>query len=397
MINEELKQLYRRYLDNDLSKEELNQFLALLQSRDNEMEVDKAMSETWDHMFGVTGINKAKTVSLTKIWYRVAAAIIILLMIGAGTYFLFFNQSPEQNMTKIEKGVMPDVKAPGTARALLKLNDGTIIYLDSVRNGSLAVQGNVDILKTGDGQLVYDSHHSTRESTSTLYNTLVNPRGSKVVSLSLSDGTRVWLNSESSLRYPASFSGDERKVEITGESYFEVATLMNANEKKTLTDANEKRLDANKIPFIVEHNGLEVEVLGTHFNVNAYGDEDAIRVTLLEGSVNVKRQSSILKLEPGEQAIAKTNSLFTIDHSADIEKVMAWKNGMFSYHNSDLETIMRQMARWYDVEVIYRERIKDHYTVDISRNVPASQLFKFIEMSGGVHFEIEGKKIIVKK
>jgi ferric-dicitrate binding protein FerR (iron transport regulator) len=215
------------------------------------------------------------------------------------------------------------------------------------------------------------------------YNTLFNPRGSKVISLTLSDGTKVWLNSESSLKYPIAFNASTREVEITGEAYFEVKH----NAKQ---------------PFKVHlPNGTVVEDIGTAFNVNAYTDESDIKTTLIEGSVIVRRESSNVKLKPGQQAVLnQVNQGITrieVQTNVDMDEVLSWKNGTFSYTNTDLQTIMRQMARWYDVEVVYQDPVNDHYTVDVPRTVPVSQLFKFIEMSGGVHFKIEGKKIIVMK
>jgi len=383
MPNEEFKQLYERYLQNDLSKEELSRFLSMLHAGQHEQEVDGLMEDTWKQMFTVPGVKQGRIISLNRLRYRVAAASAIILLFVTTAWFLFFNHRAKQDMTKAEKLILQDVNAPAVARAMLKLNDGTIVYLDSARNGSLAVQGNVDILKTGDGQLVYDDHPVTTQNSPLTYNTLINPRGSKVVSLTLVDGTRVWLNSESSLRYPTAFAGNERKVEITGEAYFEVAH--NA-----------------AMPFKVKKGDVEVQVLGTHFNVNSYDDEEDIKVTLLEGSVKVNRgpqagSRESVTIKPGEQAVVTSRSPLTISHSPDLENVMAWKNGKFSFHDMDLETIMRQIARWYDVDVEYRNKIGDNYTVDISREIPVSQLFKFIEMSGGVHFGIEGKKIIIKK
>jgi ferric-dicitrate binding protein FerR (iron transport regulator) len=208
----------------------------------------------------------------------------------------------------------------------------------------------------------------------------------------LPDGSKVWLNAASSIRYPAVFTGNERRVEIQGEAYFEVAH------------------DKTK-PFTVHFSSGnapgrqgDVQVLGTHFNVNGYDDDEAVKTTLLEGSVKVvngqssmvnnQKQTTVI-LKPGEQAVLTGNSRFTIDHSPDVDQVMSWKNGQFYFSNSDIENIMRQMARWYDVEVEYKTHPKDRYTISLSRNVPVSKLLQFLELSGGVHFKIEGKKVIV--
>jgi len=245
--------------------------------------------------------------------------------------------------------------------------------LDSLTSGTLAIQGKVNVIKTADGQIVYTGTGNEVE-----YNTLFNPRGSKAVALTLIDGTKVWMNAESSLRYFTSISNDERKVEITGECYFEAAH------------------DALK-PFIVKdvNRGTEVEVLGTHFNVNTYADEPEMKVTLLEGSVKILKGTLLSILKPGQQA--QVSNDIKVVSGVNVDEVMAWKNGKFAYNNTDLETIMRQMARWYDVEVVYKNKITDKYTVTTERDVPVSQLFKYIEMSGGVHFTIDDRKITVTK
>lgn len=243
----------------------------------------------------------------------------------------------------------------------------------------LAQQGDVNVMKLSDGQIVYNPMDIQEHNGEVMYNTLTNPRGSKPVKIVLAEGSKVWLNTESSLRYPTAFTGTERKVEITGEAYFEVAH----------NDA---------MPFRVSVNAMEVEVLGTHFNINSYQEEKETRTTLLEGSIKVKAGSVSRIIKPGEQARVHHNSKQALlISSPDIAEVMAWKEGRFSFSNADLETIMREMARWYNVEVEYKDQIKDRYTVNVSRDVPVSQLFQFIEMSGGVHFEVKDRKIVVRK
>jgi ferric-dicitrate binding protein FerR (iron transport regulator) len=208
------------------------------------------------------------------------------------------------------------------------------------------------------------------------YNTLSNPRGSKVISLTLSDGTRVWLNAGSSLRYPASFASSavNREVKITGEAYFEVAH------------------DASK-PFIVSKNDVSVTVLGTHFNVNAYDDESDIKITLLEGSVRVNKGSNTGLLKPGQQA--QVSSSVKVLNNTDVEQVMAWKNGKFSFNGSDIKTVMRELARWYDVNVEYKDEIKETFFVKLDRNTNMSNVFRILQTTGAVHFKIEGKKVTV--
>jgi len=209
------------------------------------------------------------------------------------------------------------------------------------------------------------------------YNMLVTPRRGQY-QLVLPDGSKVWLNAASSIRYPVAFIGNERRVQITGEAYFEVTH--NAT-----------------MPFIVEKGDMRVEVLGTHFNVNAYNDESAIKTTLLEGKVKiVNRQSAILK--PGQQAILTAGSRLTILDKTDVEDVVAWKNGLFHFESSEIKTVMRQIARWYDVDVVYERTTvnNDPMFVEISRNTRLSDVLKALEESGSAKFSIQGKTIIVK-
>jgi len=264
---------------------------------------------------------------------------------------------------------------PGKNTAILTLADGSTIVLDSAKNGALTSQGNTKVIKLNNGQLAYSSSGATNE---VLYNTMSTPRGGQY-KLVLSDGSKVWLNAASSIHYPTSFPGNERKVEITGEAYFEVAH------------------DAKK-PFKVSVNNMEVQVLGTHFNVNAYRDERTINTTLLEGSVKVTKGSSMSILKPGQQAIiqqAGDDKKITVENNIDVEAVIAWKNGYFSFTNADMTAVMRQISRWYDVDIVYEGKIPDRkFGGEISRNLNASQALKILQASK-VHFRIEGKKIIV--
>lgn len=302
------------------------------------------------------------------LWPRIVAAAAVLIVLGTASYFLLFHKVSKNEIAKTE---IKDVVPPSAAKAMITLADGRQIVLDSAANGTLALQANVKLVKHADGEVSYSG-----TSGEALYNTLTNPKGSKVINMTLADGSKVWLNAGSSLTFPVAFVGSERKVSITGEAYFEVAH--NA-----------------AMPFKVSKDAMEVTVLGTRFNINAYNDEEDIRVTLLEGSVRtsiVNGGYSILR--PGEQAIV-TNDIKLVKN-ADVEEVMAWKNGMFAFKNASLPEIMRQAARWYDVEVIYEGRLSnERYRGEVSRSTNLSQLMKILELSG-VKYKIEGKKITVK-
>ena len=243
--------------------------------------------------------------------------------------------------------------------------------LDSASNGSLATEGNTRIEKLSDGQIVYTG----KETGEMEYNTLTVPRGSKIASITLSDGTKVWLNSSSSLTYPVAFAGNERDVKISGEAYFEVAH----NAAK---------------PFKVIKGETLITVLGTHFNVNAYEDESSIKVTLLQGAVKVDRGTLTKLLKPGQQA--QVSSDIKINNEVNVDEVMAWKNGEFQFGEAaDIHSIMREIARWYDVDIEYKGDISGHIGGTISRDENVSQVLSMLEMTGAVKFLIEGKKIVV--
>ena len=302
-------------------------------------------------------------------WYRFAAAAIIFIVLSAGAYF-YFTPSLHQSIATLQPK-QNDV-APPTNKAVLILSDGTKIELDSTGSGTVAVQGNVQITKKSTGEINY----AGTAGGAVTYNTLDVPRGSRPMSLMLSDGSKVWINVGSSLTYPTAFFGNERKVKITGEAYFEVVH----NEK---------------MPFIVEKGDLIIKDLGTHFNVNTYEDEPSEKVTLLEGSVRITRNSLSQLLKPGQQ-VRINNRNIQVSNGVDIEEVMAWKDGKFMFDkNTDIGTIMRQISRWYNVEIEYQGNIDQRFWGSISKDVNVSQVLKILEATGGVKFKVEGNKIFV--
>jgi ferric-dicitrate binding protein FerR (iron transport regulator) len=206
-----------------------------------------------------------------------------------------------------------------------------------------------------------------------------------VVNLTLADGSKVWLDAASTITYPTAFTGKERRVEINGQAYFEVAKASSNSPG-----------GGKKIPFIVEMNGASVEVLGTHFNVMAFEEESTMQVTLLEGSVEVKSQKSKVKIKPGQQAVVGQRDIDVVN-AVNIDSVMAWKEGVFRFQGTTIESIMKQLARWYDVEVVYENKPTDIFVSTVPRDVPASQVFHILEATGRVHFRIEGKKVVVMK
>lgn len=261
-------------------------------------------------------------------------------------------------------------RPPGTQAATLTLGDGRTITLDSAADGNLARQGNTQIVKRN-GQIAYTEKGSDAPP---VWNTITTARGNQY-SLVLPDGSKVWLNAASSVRFPTAFTGGERKVEITGEAYFDIAAQPS-------------------MPFKVIARGGEIDVLGTHFNINAYDDESAVRTTLLEGAVKVLQGPSELELHPGQQAVSANGKITLIKH-VDTDRATAWKDGFFYFDNTDLHTLMRQVARWYDVEVAFKGDVSDDgFSGKISRNVPLSKLLKVLEQYD-IHFDVTGNKITV--
>lgn len=303
---------------------------------------------------------------------RVAAAVIIIA-IGAGVYFTFFNKSNRQVPGGNELAETKDVKPPSSTKAFITLSDGSKVYIDSAANGTIATDGNVNVSKLSDGQIAYSNSSEAK----VMINTLTVPKGSKPMKLLLADGTEMWLDAATTVSYPNIFIGKERKVElITGQVYFEVAH--NA-----------------AMPFKVKKGNSEVEVLGTHFNLNAYEDEALMKVTLLEGSVRVRRQESEVVIKPGQQVQLAVSGELRVSSAVDLDAVMAWKNGLFNFNNADLEMVMRQLARWYDVEVMYQGSIpKRSFGGEMQRDLNLSDVLKILEKNN-VHFKIEGKRLIV--
>ncbi len=299
----------------------------------------------------------------------IAASFILIASI---LVFKFIVNDKGITETANEVAAVTDL-APATNQAVLQLSNGTSIMLGTRSDSAFTEQNGTQINLTGN-KIVYNA--DTNVGTELLYNVISTPRKG-FYKLVLADGTGVWLNAASSIRYPASFIGNQRQVEVTGEVYFEVAR----NES---------------LPFIVKTpNGASVKVLGTHFNVNAYSDEPTLKITLAEGSVLITKQNQEQLLKPGQQALIAGNANIKTK-KVDLEEALAWKNNGFYFKNAPIEAIMRQVARWYDVEVVYEGKVNQQFNATIPRNVPVSKLLKLLEMTNDVHFIITNKTIIVK-
>jgi ferric-dicitrate binding protein FerR (iron transport regulator) len=341
--------------------------------------------------------------TIIPLWTRYAAAVLLFAAIGGGLWYGHRQQVEATDRQVASR--QPDI-APGGNKAVLTLSDGSAIILDSAANGKLTQQGNTEVIKSASGQLAYhtgtggaDAVSGTAASdASALYNTITTPRGGQY-QVSLPDGSKVWLNAGSSLHFPTVFNGRSRDVEITGEAYFEIAK------------------DVRK-PFYVKVNGLSVEVLGTHFDINAYTDEPVIRTTLLEGGVRVRQGDAAAMLKPGQQAQAGVQAgggvekgaggpggkkaggaggggMITVVSDADVQEAVAWKDGLFYMSSADIGTVMRQLSRWYDVEVNFEGGVPSgHISGEIPRNRSLSKVLHMLETSG-VHCRLEGRKLIV--
>ncbi|ASZ09888.1 FecR domain-containing protein [Chitinophaga pendula] len=299
---------------------------------------------------------------------RVAAAAAVLIGIGTGIYYLWRPAgSPGKQL--VTAAAVAD-QAPGGNRALLTLADGSTIVLDSARDGLLAQQGATQVIKLKNGQLSYKG----AASNTLTYNTISTPRGGQY-QIALADGTVVWLNAASSLRFPSHFGGSSREVELTGEGYFEVAPMANQ-------------------PFRVKAGNTTVDVLGTHFNINAYTDEQTQTTTLVEGAVRCRQGNSDVVLKPGQQAQVNNEALRLVK-MADLEQVLAWKNGYFQFDGTPLPQLIRQIARWYDLEVQYEgQPPAREFSGKISRTAYLSGVMKALQLSD-VHCRLEGKRLII--
>lgn len=312
----------------------------------------------------------AKIYKFSK-WLSVAAAILLLV---AGV--LFFHHKPQEHGLASRRDRYKNDIPPGANKAVLTLANGSVIVLDKAENGIVTVQGQTIISKVNNGLLTYKP--SASNNAIIQYNTVSTPKGGEF-GVVLPDGTRVWLNAESSLKFPTDFAGKQRVVELTGEAYFEVTKN-------------------KKMPFNVSTKDVTVEVLGTHFNVNAYNDEATVKTTLLEGSVKYRSGKSQVLLIPGQQSSFNKQTGITGVMKVDTDEVIAWKNGNFTFGSEDIQSTLRKLSRWYNVDVVYEQNVPSKAiwgTVSKFDNV--SEVLKMIELTGVAHFEISGRRITVIK
>lgn len=388
--NEEFLELTNKYLDNTASKDEVALIEAYYDLFSTEPDVLERIAELGlDALqkklkgrissrikeMEVQGIDFPKTV-IHRLWYRVAGVAVILICLGTALYF-YANRTPKPSAMLITAA--NDI-APGGNKATLTLADGNNVSLPDVADGKVATEEGVTITKTSQG-LLYKVSNQPKTDSEVKFNTLSTPRGGQF-QIQLPDGTKVWLNAASAIKFPTTFFGlTERKIELKGEAYFEVT----------------KR----GIPFIVQTERQRVEVLGTHFNVNAYRDGGAVKTTLLEGLVRivvpdmVKSEAYILK--PDQQAILTDRGIHI--SQVDAEQAIAWKAGIFMFDGEHLDVIMQKIARWYDIDVSFEnEELKDKvFSGSFSRFTNVSSALQKIELTRAARFMVKGRKITVCK
>jgi transmembrane sensor len=318
--------------------------------------------------------------------FRMAAAMLVLLGLSTLSYWILSPMDKSNELAKLTQPKKTEDKNPAKNIAILTLANKSTIMLDETSSGEIAVESGISITKTPNGDLIYivKNLEKNQNNTEEKYNTITTPKGGKF-NVILPDGSLVMLNAASSLTYPVYFKKNERSVSFNGEAYFEIAKAYGK--------------DHQRIPFFVHSKDQVVEVLGTHFNINSYDNEDFVKTTLLEGSVKIiKNESPITAkyLVPGQQALTKAG-LETKIVKADAQQIIAWKEGYFMFKNSNIKEIANELERWYDVDIEYADNIAfESITGYISRNVKISNVLRMLELSGIVSYEIKGRKIILK-
>jgi transmembrane sensor len=306
----------------------------------------------------------------TKRWSYGIAASVILLIAAFGIYKIINNkQSKSSSIAKIDQTEIQ----PGGNKATLTLSNGSVIDLVSAPNGIIKGDNGTIINKSKEGEILYNENAANNSIASD--NILTTPKGGQY-KVQLPDGSNVWLNAASSLKYPTAFTSSERIVELKGEGYFEIAKDKTKPFKVQLADSS------------------QVKVLGTHFNIMAYENEKAKEVTLLEGSVEITKGNEEQNLVPGQQGRIISSKIILVN-SADTDQVTGWKNGQFIFHDAEIQSIMRQVARWYDVDIKYETTNTQHFNATISRKEPVLRLLHILEETGQIHFKTENKVIYV--
>lgn len=395
MLNEanRVQDLLKKYIDGSATIAELDELDAYLQNETNNTTIQQLLAQELENTEPASVYDEERWNTVIKrflpdesyplqttgrkqrsLFVRMAVAAAFIISAGTAVYYFQHNKSTPATTPMISQ--FGNDKLPGGNKATLTLANGSVIVLDTAHNGLLTAQNGITIKKLSNGQLLYDASNVANEGGENAFNTIVTPRGGQY-QLILPDGSKVWLNAASSLRFPVAFNANERKVALTGEAYFEIA--QNA-----------------KAPFKVDTKVGEVNVLGTSFNINAYDNEAEEKTTLIDGSVRVNLKNGAVLLQPGKQLqYTKAIKQLTVNANVEIDKVLAWKNGEFQFTGADIATIMREVERWYDVDVVLEGNVStEKFVGKIPRNMKLSQFLEVLTLND-VHFKIEEKKLIV--
>lgn len=405
MNQNKLDELLSLFAEGKISRDEFEHLFDYLRSKDDDDSINYAIDQELGKMkkcasltdgekeaifqnivtndkFGQEPVSESSGNHVVRAWYQVGVAASILAMLTVGLYF-YTNRTIDTQLVLSESQNIKEksIIKPGGDKAVLTLSDGSKIILEDAKKGLLANQAGVSIQKTADGELLYSFAKNLNSVSEALpedviYNKIETPFGGKY-QINLPDGSKVWLNSASTLRFPALFSGNTREVELNGEAYFDVAK------------------NPNK-PFKVITKDQIVEVLGTQFNINSYSDEETFKTTLIEGSVKIIYKDRVVLLSPGQQFQPNMKSSKVIE--ADTEEVTAWKNGYFLFKDEDIRSIMRKISRWYNVEVNYSGNIPDvGFGGNISRSKDINEVLNVLQLTNAVHFKVEERRITVMR
>lgn len=379
MNESEILTLLQKYQDGTLSdgdKDKLEAWYLHKAINSNKRLSDDELNDSYEHLKSKLPLKKK--VKVVSMWPRVAVAASITLLLGSAIFYFSASKQQNQNIQVVEKA---KEIAPGGNKGILTLSNGKQIILSDITSKNvIAKEGEeeeVTIKMDENGVITYviNPNSDTSKEDVNSFNTLSTPTGGQY-NIVLADGTKVFLNAVSSIKYPTQFNGDQRMVELEGEAYFEVAK----NKNK---------------PFLVNSDNQTIEVLGTHFNVHAYNNESVVKTTLLEGSVAVSYKNQKTVLKPGQQSNTSSNFNKILIKEVDTEEAIAWKNGRFKFDNADLKSVMKQLERWYGIKVEYRGDVSDvRFNGGTFRNKNLSEVLKVLELSN-IKFKVEGKTVIV--
>jgi transmembrane sensor len=391
-----LSLLFQRYYDQTATDEEVKELMEIINVSASDEALTSVVREMWeklgkgenvlpvevsDRIWNSIPLNPKDNTfdrnwqrlpsSSPAYWIRYSAAAVVVILLGMASWWGF--REKDSSETSRSEVLVENVE-PGANRASLTLGDGRVIDLGDVAIGTIALQGNRSVNKIADGRLVYDEKSNGGESNEV--NVVTTPRGGQYQVL-LPDGSQVWLNAASSITFPANFAGAERRVKITGEVFFDVASEMDR-------------------PFRVAFGDNEIEVLGTQFNVSHYGDGEVSLATLVEGAISLKRGKIRRSLFPGQAASVNTDGSLELS-AVDVESVIAWKEGFFYFKDANVQTLMKQIARWYDLDVSYQGPIPEKLlNGKVARNRSLEELMDMLQYAG-LNYRINGKELIISQ